>query len=135
MSTSTAEAAVKQARPRTFQIIFMIEGVRYAVVPLQPDPGVASRAYRFVKRDARGRVTANYDVHVNGFGPECECKGYLRWRKPCKHILTLVAAGMIPPPAPSQPAPAPGHVCTVCRENPVDAEGGTDTCEGCLAKQ
>jgi hypothetical protein len=108
MSTSTAEAAGKQARSRTFRIVFWIEGVAYTIIPLKPDPEVASRAYRFLKRDGRGRATVNYDVHVNGHGPECECKGFLRWRKPCKHIKTLAAAGMIPPlPDPAAPSSEP----------------------------
>jgi hypothetical protein len=29
----------------------------------------------------------------------------------------------------------PAHVCTVCHVNPVDAEGGFDTCDECLAQQ
>jgi hypothetical protein len=103
MSTVTADATRTQARVKTFRIVFWIEGVAYQVIPLKPDPEVASRAYRFLKRDSRGRITVNYDVHVNGHGPECECKGYLRWKKPCKHIRTLIAAGMIPPPCPANP--------------------------------
>src|SRR5262245_22726601 len=103
MSTSTVDATRKQARSRTFRIVFWIEGVAYQVIPLKPEAPVASRAYRFIKRDKKGRVTANYDVHVNGHGPECECKGFLRWRRPCKHIRTLAAAGMIPVPTPTQP--------------------------------
>ena len=97
MSTVSAEAPRPQARVKTFRIVFWIEGVAYMVIPLQADPQVASKAYRFLKRDSRGKLTANYDVHVNGHGPECECKGYLRWKKPCKHIKTLAAAGMILP--------------------------------------
>jgi hypothetical protein len=106
MSRSTTPGGGTQARQRTFRIVFFIEGVAYTVIPLKPDPAVASKAYRLTKRDARGRVTACYDVHVNGHGPECECKGYLRWRKPCKHIKTLVAAGMIPEPQPAAPPAA-----------------------------
>jgi hypothetical protein len=97
LSNSTSLAARTQPRKRTFRIVFWIEGVPYTVIPLKPDPQVASRAYRFLKRDGKGRVTANYDVHLNGHGPQCECKGFLRWKKPCKHIKTLAAAGMIPP--------------------------------------
>jgi hypothetical protein len=111
MSTSTTPGNGTQARQRSFKIRFIISGVTYSVIPLKPDPAVASKAYRFIKRDGKGRVVANYDVHVNGHGPECECKGYLRWRKPCKHIRTLIAAGMIPEPKPAsvpcEPAPSP----------------------------
>jgi hypothetical protein len=97
MSTVSAEAPGPQARVKTFRIVFWIEGVAYQVIPLKPDPQVASKAYRFIKRDSRGRLTANYDVHLDAHGPQCECKGYLRWKRPCKHIKTLAAAGMIPP--------------------------------------
>jgi hypothetical protein len=106
MSTTTTVKAGPQAR--TFRIVFWIEGVAYTVVPLKPDPGVASKAYRFLKRDTKGRVTVNYDVHVNGHGPECECKGFLRWRRPCKHIKTLAAAGMIPALPDAAPEPKGG---------------------------
>ena len=76
--------------------------MHYAVTPLQPDPEVAAKAYRFLKLFG-DRCT--YDVQLNGHGPECECKGFLRWRKPCKHILCLVAAGMFPPIAKPQQQP------------------------------
>jgi hypothetical protein len=107
MSNSTTPGGGTQARQRTFRIVFFIDSVAYSVIPLKPDPEVASKAYRFVKRDSRGRITANYDVHVNSRGPECECKGYLRWRKPCKHIKTLAAAGMIPELQPAAPPSEP----------------------------
>ena len=106
MTTVTAERPRTQAK--TFRIVFWIEEVPYMVIPLQPDPEVASRAYRFLKRDTKGKVTANYDVHVNAHGAECECKGYLRWKRPCKHIKTLVAAGMIPPLAAPPPVSPEG---------------------------
>jgi hypothetical protein len=108
MSTATiAPRTAKKAR--SFRIQFIISDEVYQVSPLKPDPEVASKAYRFIKRAPDGRITANYDVHLNDHGPQCECKGYLRWKKPCKHILTLIAAGMlplIPSPTPS-PTPLP----------------------------
>jgi hypothetical protein len=87
-----------------FRIRFIIEGLEYAIVPLQPDLAVASKAYRFIKL-AGDRTT--YDVHLGEHGAECECKGFLRWRKPCKHIKTLVAAGMFPAEV-LQPRPVHG---------------------------
>jgi hypothetical protein len=96
VSTVSTEAPRTQARVKTFKIVFWIEGVPYQVIPLKPDLQVASKAYRFLKRDKRGKLTANYDVSLNEHGPQCECKGFLRWRRPCKHIKTLAAAGMIP---------------------------------------
>jgi len=80
---------------RTFRIRFLIEGVAYTVIPLEPDPAVAARAYRMLRLDARGKAVANYDVRQTPQGTvECECKGFLRW-KTCKHVRTLRAAHML----------------------------------------
>lgn len=76
----------------TFRITFRIGGHEYVVIPLQPHPGVARKAYRLKKQGGDGAV---YDVHVNQHGPQCDCRGFLRWNKPCKHIRTLQAAGML----------------------------------------
>jgi hypothetical protein len=76
----------------TFRITFHIRDTDYAVVPLDPDPAVASKAYRLHKLVPGG---ASYDVYLDKHGPHCECLGFLRWNKPCKHIRTLQAAGMI----------------------------------------
>ena len=73
---------------RTFQI----EDTEYLITALEPDPRVASKAYRLVKQ---GGDQATYDVHVNQHGPHCECLGFLRWNKPCKHIRILQSAGII----------------------------------------
>ena len=73
---------------RTLQI----EKTEYLVIPLTPDPRVASKAYRLIKQ---GGDEAAYDVHVNEHGAHCECLGFLRWNKPCKHIRVLQAAGII----------------------------------------
>ena len=105
---ATAKAA--SAKPRLpaknhFRIRFLVEGTWYAVLPLKPDPGVARKAYRMSKLDARGRVTAEYDVSISAEGhPACECRGWLRWQKPCRHLHTLAAAGMIELPPPNKPA-------------------------------
>ncbi len=90
-------AATDTAAPRrhTFRIRFLIEGVAYTVIPLQPDPTVATRAYRMLKLDARGKTVTNYDVRQSPEGTvERECKGFLRW-KSCKHVRTLRAAHML----------------------------------------
>jgi hypothetical protein len=101
MSTATPAAAPPKARPPkrgTFRINFLIEGVAYSVFPLKPDPAVATKAYKLTSRDAKGKVTSDYDVSLSPEGHiSCECKGFLRWRKPCKHIRCLAAAGMLPP--------------------------------------
>jgi hypothetical protein len=70
----------------------LIEGVAYLVVPLLPDPAVASKAYRLQKQ---GGGRACYDIRLDEYGPHCECLGFLRWHKPCKHIPSLQTAGML----------------------------------------
>jgi len=76
----------------SFRITFHIRGADYAVIPLAADPAVAAKAYRLHKLVPEGN---SYDVYLDKHGPHCECMGFLRWNKPCKHILTLQAAGMI----------------------------------------
>ena len=64
-----------------------IEGTEYGVIPLRPHPEVASKAFRLVKH---GDEPASYDVSVQTHGPQCECKGFLRWGH-CKHLAGLIA--------------------------------------------
>src|SRR4051812_45798464 len=93
MSTATQTPnATPTPGKNLFRIIFKIRGTDYAVVPLRPDPTVARKAYRFLKQ---GGDNAVYDVRVDEHGPQCECLGFLRWSKPCKHIKTLQVAGML----------------------------------------
>ena len=70
----------------------VIRDREYAVTPLDADPAVAQKAYRLEKQ---GGDRAVYDVHLDEHGPHCECLGFLRWNRPCKHILSLQGAGMI----------------------------------------
>lgn len=73
-------------------ITFRIGDGDYRVTRLQPDAAVARRAFRLQKK---GGDEAVYDVYLDQFGPHCECLGYLRWSKPCKHIRALRQAGLI----------------------------------------
>jgi hypothetical protein len=79
-------------RPATFRIVFQIGASEYGVIPLQPHPDVAAKAYRLRKR---GPEPVSYDVRQTDAGTFCECRGFLRWGTPCKHIRALVAAGML----------------------------------------
>jgi hypothetical protein len=82
-------------QPATFRITFHIGEDVYAVVPLTAvHPEVAVKAFRFHKHTGDG---ATYDVRLTSEGHvECDCRGFERWRKPCKHVRTLTAAGMLP---------------------------------------
>jgi hypothetical protein len=99
MATTTVPPPLngKQAkRQRFFRITFHVEGTDYTVIPLTDiDPAVAVKAYRMVYADQGGNKIA-YDIswRAEGF-IECECLGFLRWSR-CKHIQTLIAAGMLP---------------------------------------
>jgi hypothetical protein len=120
MPATAPAARPRPKRPKgTFRIVFEIEATPYEVVPLKPDPAVATRAYRVIKRDAQGKVAATYDVSLSAEGYlACECKGFLRWQRPCRHMRCLSAAGMLPalPPlaVPKPPTPEP------------ESEGGDD---------
>jgi hypothetical protein len=106
VAAAPAAAPAKRRRPprNTFMIRFVIEGAWYSVVPLKPDPAVARKAFRMRKLGPKGERTAEYDVAISAEGfPSCECKGFLRWHKPCRHLRTLAAAGMIQLPAARQP--------------------------------
>jgi hypothetical protein len=129
MAATKAAAPAKPRQPvkaKTFRIVFWIEGAPYSVLPLKPDTGVAVKAFRLTRRDARGRVRSCYDVSLSPEGHvACECKGWLRWLKPCKHIRCLVAAGMFPP------LPAPANKPVAQQEAPAipEPEGGADAQE------
>ncbi len=73
-------------------MVLLIRDMVYAVIPLDADPGVAHKAYRLSKQ---GGDRAIYDVRLDEHGPHCECLGFLRWNRPCKHIRTLQGAGIL----------------------------------------
>jgi hypothetical protein len=88
----------RKAKPTTFRILFEAGGERYAVIPLRPDPEVASHAARLKKSDG-----TTYDVRLDTESglPVCECPGYVQHGlckdgKGCVHVRMLVAAGIFP---------------------------------------
>jgi hypothetical protein len=82
------------AKPPTFTIVFEIAEDRYHVFPLAAHPEVAQAAFRFRKLTGAQEV---YDVRLDAEGrAECDCPGCTYHGKPCKHLKTLVAAGMLP---------------------------------------
>ena len=88
---ATLTKSRKSSKVSRFTITFSIGENRYFVLPLAPHPEVAGRAYRFKKQTGDKEV---YDVRQAEHGPECDCKGFLRWGH-CKHVRTLKAAGML----------------------------------------
>jgi hypothetical protein len=114
-----------------------VGGVRqdYWLSEIQADWG---RAFEVRKPLPDGTV---YHVHLDPeMGDTCDCLGHLRHghRTVCKHVAAvkaLIARGELPPAAP-RPAALPAQpMCAVCHACPVDAEGGYDTCDDCLARQ
>jgi hypothetical protein len=102
MSTVATAPPPRQRRPkppRFFSVTFRIENSIYGIIPLRDvSPEVAVKAYRFLKRGKGGAVVERYDVRQTPEGRvECHCKGFLRWDH-CKHVETLIAAGMLTPP-------------------------------------
>jgi hypothetical protein len=88
MSTPTAR---RLRRQRHFTITFGIEGTDYKLHPLPIDPSIGMVAVRFVKQGGDGEV---YDLHRDGFGWNCQCKGFLAHGH-CKHVETVRAAARI----------------------------------------
>lgn len=84
------------AAVKTFRITFEIGADTYFVKPLDAHPDVATKAYRLMKQTGDKEV---YDVRQDPDGREgeveCDCRGFSRWQKPCKHCRALRAAGMI----------------------------------------
>jgi hypothetical protein len=98
MSTASPPAKKRSV----FTITFSIDGQDYRIIPIPVEAG--QKAYRFKKGDV------TYDVLLNEEGVySCECKGFLRYGmckdgRGCRHIRTLVAAGMIQAPPTAKPA-------------------------------
>lgn len=85
------------AKPRKDGSVKM-ERTVYLVEKLDPAPDVASLAYRLTKlSDPDGE---HYDVALFPFGATCECQSwnadYQNHASSCKHVLALMAAGLIP---------------------------------------
>jgi hypothetical protein len=77
---------------RILRLLIGTEAFLYWVEPVATDWGKGFRLEKFESGDV-------YHVHLDpALGHSCECKGFLRWGKPCKHISAvsaLVAAGRL----------------------------------------
>jgi hypothetical protein len=76
---------------KLFRITFSYGSDTYAIIPLDPDPQVARKAFRLKKETGDRQV---YDVRVSERGAECDCPGFL-YRHRCKHTRMLQAARML----------------------------------------
>jgi hypothetical protein len=97
-----------RAKQRFFQILFRIEADCYVISQLPAEPSLARKAFRFRKLTAGSDPEQDsYDVRFTEHGPECDGKGFLRWRR-CKHCDTIQAAArlfdLLAAPVP-EPAP------------------------------
>lgn len=106
MTTTTTKTRTKKAVPADTCNTFLTAGVRYLrivkdgktylyhLASLDSDWGTAFRLTELAEE------SDVYDVMLDGpEGTTCECLGFLRWRKPCKHLKALralVADGRIP---------------------------------------
>jgi hypothetical protein len=74
-----------------FRITFQHGADEYIVVPLEPNPDIAKKAFRLRKLTGDGGI---YDVRVTDDGAECDCPGF-HFRKCCKHCRMLKDARML----------------------------------------
>jgi hypothetical protein len=74
-----------------FRITLGYGGDTYTIIPLDPDPAVASKAFRLRKHTGDRRV---HDVRLTGDGAECGCPGFTHSRR-CEHCDMLRAARML----------------------------------------
>lgn len=78
----------------TARLILMINGKPYVLTNLEPDPCVASPAWRLVKESG-----VSYDVHLDEHGAHCSCPDFVFARehaaKKCKHCEALMAVGLL----------------------------------------
>lgn len=83
----------KKARKRgnSFRITFSYGTDTYAVIPLNPDPAEARKAFQLRKQTGDRQV---YAVRLTNQGSQCNCKGFT-YRQRCKHIRMLNTAKML----------------------------------------
>ena len=74
-----------------FRLTLQLGNDTYAVVPLNPHPSVARKAFRLRKQTGNRNV---YDIRLTPYGPECDCPGFI-YRRRCKHVRALAAARML----------------------------------------
>jgi hypothetical protein len=106
MSRSTTPKRLKQ---RTLSITFTIDGQPYSVAPLDCEPDIGDRAFRFHKQGGDGAV---YDLYHGRYGWQCQCLGFERYGY-CRHSSALMKAAQLfgTPAALGGPAPRhPGHL-------------------------
>jgi hypothetical protein len=107
---ATAAPKVRRAAPTSLKVrLHLNDGTVYSAKPL-PAGVPGTTVVRVQKLDAKGLPSGDpYDVGFHEGMHGCECLGWLRWRRPCRHMKMLAAIGMLPPlPAPAAARPAPG---------------------------
>ena len=89
---------MKPSKEHSVRLVLVIDGVGYLLQRLDPDPAVASAAWRLHKT---GEKPAIYDVHVDLKGQvHCQCADAVYVREKtgglCKHAKACLATGLIP---------------------------------------
>ena len=74
-----------------FRLVIQLGKDEYSVTPFQPATTVARKAFR-LRKQTRDQTT--YEVRVTATEVKCSCPGF-HFRKRCKHIRMLRAAGML----------------------------------------
>jgi hypothetical protein len=70
----------------------------YYIRPIPSDFGRAFLVEKFLIQDGTDPEAREYHVLLDVERSSCDCRGFLRWGKPCKHLLSveeLVAAGRL----------------------------------------
>jgi hypothetical protein len=86
-----AEPKKRSKTVKFFRITFQHGVDEYVVVPLEPHPEAAKKAFRLRKLTGEG---GTYDVRLTEAGADCSCPGF-HFRKRCKHCRMLRAARML----------------------------------------
>jgi hypothetical protein len=105
------------------RLTFIVESSPYSVVPLKTDPAVMRKAFKLTCL-APGGNTYCTGITADG-SPSCECKGWLTYRRPCRHLRMLRAAGMLELPAAPDQGPKPEPLLLAQQAGPAapDAAG------------
>jgi hypothetical protein len=95
MST-VSDSTAPDKSPLNVGLLLTISGVPYVVTRLDPDPSIASCAFRLSRLDG-----VNYNVAMTVHGAGCDCQDFnyraANTREGCKHVRACRQVGLLPP--------------------------------------